>query len=190
MDKTIFDYLVGWIALQEEWRQMLICGANAPRRTDGQMLNGIRNRMMFLIAEMKTDGYSLDDLIREAPAYGFDLDEEMKQLPPEMSVKYMKDEGTIKEKAEEALKIYNASPDYLYVVNNMPILTVLDAEANKSIVERLKSETDFVWILAWMIQKERLPEMRKYSDVPYYLDQLRRARELLEMRIDCICPFT
>ncbi len=188
MDKTIFDYLTGWIALHIEWRQMLFDGANAPKRTDGQMLNGIRNRMMFLLAEMKTDGYSLDDLIREAPGYGFDLDEEMKQLPPEMSVRYMKEgEDAIRERAEEALKIYTASMDYRYIVENMQ---ALDKEENAHILSRLESDIGFVAALGRMISKNRLPEMRKYSDVPYYLEQIHRAREFLEMWIDHLCPFT
>lgn len=187
MDRTIFDYLMKWLALHQEWQETLTFGANAPRRTDGQMLNGIRNRMIFLLGEAKEDGYSLEDILAEAPVYGCKLSEAVKELPPEMDVKYMKDADAIREKAERALKLYTGSEDYRYIMANMPYL---DEEENADILARLKSDTDFVRVLAWMIQKERLPEMRKYSDVLHYLKQLRRARELLEMRIDYIQPFS
>ena len=187
MDRKLYEYLMRWISLHQEWQETLSNGANAARVTDGQRLNGIRNRMLWVIKDMKADGYMLAHLFSEAEANGLELAAGMKELPPEMSPKYMKDGDMIKARAEEALEAYKNSPDYLYVMENM---FALDEMENAHIIDQVKRDTDFVRILAWLIQRERLPEIQKYLDVPYYLAQLQHAKELLMMRIDYIQPFS
>lgn len=187
MDRELYGYLMRWISLHQEWQKILEGGAVPSKITDGQWLNGIRNRLEWVIRDMECAGYTLIQLIEEAEKNGFVLPESMKELPPEMSPKYMKDGDMIKVRAEEALEAYKNSPDYLYVMENM---FALDEVENSQIIDRLKRDTDFVRILAWLIQRERLPEMRKYLEVSHYLEKLAHAKELLMMRIDYLQPFS
>lgn len=186
MDRELFDYLMHWLGLHDEWQTTLLSGANAPRRTDGQILNGIRNRMICLLADMENSGYSLDYLLQEAAINGFELDSSVKELPPIMDVKYMKDADDIRRNAKEAWKIYTSSEDYQYLKENIDNLC---DGFDTTILHRLKNDIAFVDYLKLAIEKEYLPKMRKYSDIKRYMNQLRWARDLLAMRIDRIQPF-
>lgn len=186
MDKGLFDYLMCWLGLHDEWQSILSRGAYAPRRTDGQILNGIRNRMICLLADMENSGYSLDDLLQEALINGYELDSCVKELPPMMDVKYMKDADDIRKKANEAWETYTSSEDYQYLREN--IVNLCDG-FDTVILRRLENDIAFVNYLERAIEKNRLPEMRKYSDVKTYMNQLKWAHNILAMRIDHIQPF-
>lgn len=186
MDKELYNFLMKWLALHQEWKSMLIGGTGPSRWSDGYHLNGIRNRMLWVIKDLNEAGYTLEQLTLEAKANGFEIDETMKELPPEMSPFYMKDTD-IKQKAEAALNIYVNSPDYQYVQENLCGLNEIE---DAHIIKYVKDDVDFVRILTWLIQMDRLPDMRKYLDVPRYLEKLAHAKDLLMMRINYLQPFS
>lgn len=186
MDREKYNYLMRWLALHEEWRSTLENGTNALKRSDGQMLNGIRNRMKHLITQMISDGYTLEEVIQEAELNGYKVDAILKELPPVMDETYMKDADEIRKSAKEAWNIYTSSPDYQYLKENIGNLS---RGADVNILDRLLKETRFVESLGKAIEKDYLPVMKKYSDVTYYREQLKRSHELLMMRIDHIQPF-
>lgn len=186
MDREKYKYLMRWLALHEEWRSTLENGTNALKRSDGQMLNGIRNRMRHLITEMEAGGCTLEEVIQEAELNGYEVDAILKELPPVMDETYMKDADGIRKSAKEAWNIYTSSPDYQYLKENIGNLS---RGADVNILDRLLKETRFVESLGKAIEKDYLPVMKKYSDVTYYSEQLKRSHELLMMRIDYIQPF-
>lgn len=186
MDRELYDYLIRWLALCEEWQSVFDHGANATRRTDGQMLNGIRNRMNYVLEDVNRSGYTLEQICEQAQKYGYNLVLHRNKLPPMMDEKYMKHADEIRADAKKAWEIYASSADYKYVQENIVNLSI---GTDVDILKRIEKETDFVERLKWAIEKDYLPGARRYLDMNQYLGQLRRARELLEMRIDYIQPF-
>lgn len=186
MDRELYNYLIRWLALCEEWQSVFDYGANAPRRTDGQMLNGIRNRMNYVLEDINRSGYTLEQIYEQTRKYGYDLVLYRNELPPMMDEKYMKHADEIRAKAKKAWEIYQSSADYLYVQENIVNLSI---GTDVDILKRIEKETDFVERLKWAIEKDYLPEAGRYLNTDQYMAQLRRARELLEMRIDHIQPF-
>lgn len=186
MDRELYNYLIKWLALCEEWQSVFDHGANAPRRTDGQMLNGIRNRMNYVIEDISRSGNTLEQIYEQARKYGYDLVLYRNELPPVMDEKYMKHADEIRAKAKAAWEIYASSADYRYVQENIVNLSI---GADVDILKRIEKETDFVERLKWAIEKDYLPEAGRYLNTDQCMAQLRRARELLEMRIDYIQPF-
>lgn len=186
MDKEKFDYFMRWLGLCSEWQHTLINGADAPKRTDGRILNGIRNRMVYLLAQMETSEYTLEQLIQEAKSAGYEFDVTLQELPPVMNEKYMKGADDIRKKAEKAWKTYVSSEDYQYLTEN---ICNLNRSTDIEILHRVMSEMRFVESLKSAIEKDYLPEMRRYSDIAYYMKQLKRLHEFLAMRIDYIQPF-
>lgn len=187
MDRQLYDYFMRWLGLHDEWQKMLVNGAYAPRRTDGQMLNGVRNRMLFLLQRIGEDGYTLEIMLKEAEVNGFEIDACVRELPPEMDVKYMhEDANEIRQRAKDALKLYESLDDYQYLQENIESFC---AYSDEKIWRRIKAGMSFVSGLSWAIHFDHLPEMQKFSDVVYYSDQLRRTREFLSMCIERIQPF-
>ena len=54
-----------WLGLWAEWQHVLEYGADALRCTDGQILNGIRNRMVYWLSELALSEYTMDDVREE-----------------------------------------------------------------------------------------------------------------------------
>lgn len=188
MDKKPYDYLISWLALHEEWRVMLRDGADAPRRTDGQMLNGVRNRMIHMFIDMLNDGYTFEMLLEEAALNKIDLKDDEKYFPPWMEESYMKDADLIRCDANAALEAYKSSEAYKYIKEN---IVGLRRGADAVIIHRLENEVGFVKYLEVAIEKDFLPDMKRYSNhVDLYLGQLERAKELLMMRIEHMQPFS
>lgn len=186
MDREAYRCLLRWISLHQEWQQISQCGADSPTRTDGQMLNGIRNRMKFLLSELEEKGLCLEWLLSEAEKSGYVLEAYMKELAPLADERYMKHAEEIKEGAELAWEAYRSSEDYTYIRENIGNLSI---GSDAAILARIRRETAFVTDLECAIEKNYLPGMRRYLDTAEYLGRLRRMRGLLEMRIDYLKPF-
>lgn len=187
MDKIVFDFLIRWLALYKEWQDIYLNGANARTRTDGQMLNGIRNRMKWLLADMEEMGITLELLKKEACANRIEMEEMYMDFPPEMPENWMK-EGieSIRKNAKKALAAYLSSDDYAYIKQQ---IAELQEGQYSSILRRVEREVGFVRQLKWAIEKEQLPVMKRCSDTVHYLAELKRTREYLMMCIDCMQPF-
>lgn len=186
MDKEKFDYLMRWLGLYSKWKHMLEAGADAYKRTDGQMLNGVRNEMKWCLSDLKTAGYTLEQLEEEAVNAGYEIPDFIKELPPVMDEAYMRDADSIRAEAEKAWSVYTESGEYKYIKEN---LCNLSRGADAEILGRLVKEIDFVERLELAIERNYLPEMKRYSDTAQYTARLNRAHELLAMRIDYIQPF-
>lgn len=50
--ESLYSRCFRWLGLWAEWRHVLENGANALKSTDGQILNGIRNRMAYWLSEL------------------------------------------------------------------------------------------------------------------------------------------
>ena len=94
---SLYNRCFGWLGLWAEWKHVLEYGADALRCTDGQILNGIRNRMVYWLSELAISEYTMDDVREEAQMNGIDLDDMMMELPPVMDENYMKDAESIME---------------------------------------------------------------------------------------------
>ena len=165
---------------------MLEYGADALRCTDGQILNGIRNRMVYWLSELALSEYTMDDVREEAQMNGIDLDDMMMELPPVMDENYMKDAESIMEKGTRALQLYGMSQDYHYVVDQMQML--IDPE-DQALLKRLKAETAFVWRLKYALRDKNLVLVKQFLDVDARMTQLQRSRALTEMRMMHKSPF-
>ena len=113
--ESLYSRCFRWFGLWAEWQHVLENGANALKSTDGQILNGIRNRMVYWLSELALSEYTMDDVREEAQMNGIDLDDMMMELPPVMDENYMKDAESIMEKGTRALQLYEMSQDYHYV---------------------------------------------------------------------------
>ena len=80
--ESLYSRCFRWLALWAEWQHVLENGANALKSTDGQILNGIRNRMAYWLSELALSEYTMDDVREEARMNGMDLDDMMMELPP------------------------------------------------------------------------------------------------------------
>lgn len=186
MDKELYDYLMRWMALHQEWQDMLVNGIEPSKMTDGQRLNGVRNQLKWVLVDLEEAGYTLSDLMEEAAANGFDL-ESMRELPPEMAWDYMKNRELVCKNAGAALACYHTNPDYLYIREQLPNLS---ASSDVEILCRIENETAFVRKLELACERGRYADMKLYSDTKKYLPRLRYAKELLAMRIDYLQPFS
>ena len=83
---SLYNRCFGWLGLWAEWKHVLEYGADALRCTDGQILNGIRNRMIYWLSELAISEYTMDDVREEAHMNGIDLDDMMMELPPVMII--------------------------------------------------------------------------------------------------------
>lgn len=126
---SLYNRCFGWLGLWAEWKHVLEYGADALRCTDGQILNGIRNRMVYWLSELAISEYTMDDVREEAQMNGIDLDDMMMELPPVMDENYMKDAESIMEKGTRALQLYEMSQDYHYVADQMQMLIDLEDQA-------------------------------------------------------------
>lgn len=187
MDKELYDYLMRWMALHQEWQDMLVNGIEPSKMTDGQRLNGIRNQLNWVLTDLEEAGYTLSDLMEEAAANGFDLENSMKELPPEMAWDYMKDKELVCRNAGVALACYHTNPDYLYIREQLPNLS---AGSDAEVLHRIENEIAFVHYLEIACERGRYAYMKLYSDTKKYLPRLRYAKELLAMRIDYLQPFS
>lgn len=181
---SLYNRCFGWLGLWAEWKHVLEYGADALRCTDGQILNGIRNRMVYWLSELALSEYTMDDVREEAQMNGIDLDDMMMELPPVMDENYMKDAESIMEKGTRALQLYEMSQDYHYVVDQMQML--IDPEDQ---LKRLKAETAFVWRLKYALRDKNLVLVKQFLDVDARMTQLQRSRALIEMRMMHKSPF-
>ena len=166
---SLYNRCFGWLGLWAEWKHVLEYGADALRCTDGQILNGIRNRMVYWLSELAISEYTMDDVREEAQMNGIDLDEN-----------YMKDAESIMEKGTRALQLYEMSQDYHYVADQMQMLIDLEDQA---LLKRLKAETAFVWRLKYALRDKNLVLVKQFLDVDARMTQLQRSRALIEMRM-------
>lgn len=183
---SLYNRCFGWLGLWAEWKHVLEYGADALRCTDGQILNGIRNRMVYWLSELALSEYTMDDVREEAQMNGIDLDDMMMELPPVMDENYMKDAESIMEKGTRALQLYGMSQDYHYVVDQMQML--IDPE-DHALLKRLKVETAFVWRLKYALRDKNLVLVKQFLDVDARMTQLQRSRALTEMRMMHKSPF-
>lgn len=183
---SLYNRCFGWLGLWAEWKHVLEYGADALRCTDGQILNGIRNRMVYWLSELALSEYTMDDVREEAQMNGIDLDDMMMELPPVMDENYMKDAESIMEKGTRALQLYEMSQDYHYVADQMQML--IDPE-DQALLKRLKAETAFVWRLKYALRDKNLVLVKQFLDVDARMTQLQRSRALTEMRMMHKSPF-
>ena len=101
--ESLYSRCFRWLGLWAEWQHVLENGANALKSTDGQILNGIRNRMAYWLSELALSEYTMDDVREEARMNGMDLDDMMMELPPVMDENYLYDADDILEKGARAL---------------------------------------------------------------------------------------
>lgn len=139
--ESLYSRCFRWLGLWAEWQHVLENGANALKSTDGQILNGIRNRMAYWLSELALSEYTMDDVREEARMNGMDLDDMMMELPPVMDENYMKDADDILEKGARALRLYESSSDYQYIKDQLQMLVDPEDEA---VIKRLKAGTAFV----------------------------------------------
>lgn len=172
---SLYNRCFGWLGLWAEWKHVLEYGADALRCTDGQILNGIRNRMVYWLSELALSEYTMDDVREEAQMNGIDLDDMMMELPPVMDENYMKDAESIMEKGTRALQLYEMSQDYHYVADQMQML--------------IDPETAFVWRLKYALRDKNLVLVKQFLDVDARMTQLQRSRALIEMRMMHKSPF-
>lgn len=175
-----------WLGLWAEWQHVLENGANALKSTDGQILNGIRNRMAYWLSELALSEYTMDDVCEEARMNGMDLDDMMMELPPVMDENYMKDADDILEKGARALRLYESSSDYQYIKDQLQMLVDPEDEA---VIKRLKAGTAFVWRLKYALRDRNLVLVKQFIDTDVRMSQLQRSRILLEMRVSHKSPF-
>ena len=183
---SLYNRCFGWLGLWAEWKHVLEYGADALRCTDGQILNGIRNRMVYWLSELAISEYTMDDVREEAQMNGIDLDDMMMELPPVMDENYMKDAESIMEKGTRALQLYEMSQDYHYVADQMQML--IDPE-DQALLKSLKAETAFVWRLKYALRDKNLVLVKQFLDVDARMTQLQRSRALIEMRMMHKSPF-
>ena len=183
---SLYNRCFGWLGLWAEWKHVLEYGADALRCTDGQILNGIRNRMVYWLSELAISEYTMDDVREEAQMNGIDLDDMMMELPPVMDENYMKDAESIMEKGTRALQLYEMSQDYHYVADQMQMLIDLEDQA---LLKRLKAETAVVWLLKYALRDKNLVLVKQFLDVDARMTQLQRSRALIEMRMMHKSPF-
>lgn len=183
---SLYNRCFGWLGLWAEWKHVLEYGADALRCTDGQILNGIRNRMVYWLSELAISEYTMDDVREEAQMNGIDLDDMMMELPPVMDENYMKDAESIMEKGTRALQLYEMSQDYHYVADQMQML--IDPE-DQALIKRLKAEIAFVWRLKYALRDKNLVLVKQFLDVDARMTQLQRSRALIEMRMMHKSPF-
>ena len=185
--KNWYDYYIKWGGLCDEWERILFSGADARTRTDGQMLNGIRNRMKWFLSDMEMDGFSLEEVLREADANHYTTEKTRRSLPPEMPDQWMKDgREKILRNAKAALAVYRGHGDYLYVKENLPALKEYEDAA---MIRKIEELTGCVRRLEYAIKYGRMADMKEYSNMDRYLPNIEWAKELLTMRIDDISPF-
>lgn len=184
--ESLYSRCFRWLGLWAEWQHVLENGANALKSTDGQILNGIRNRMAYWLSELALSEYTMDDVREEARMNGRDLDDMMMELPPVMDENYMKDAESIVEKGARALQLYEMSQDYHYVADQMQML--IDPE-DQALLKRLKVETAFVWRLKYALRDKNLVLVKQFLDVDARMTQLQRSRALIEMRMMHKSPF-
>lgn len=188
MTKKVFEYYVRWSVMHKEWQEILKNGADVPRCTDGHILNGIRNNMKYLVSDMETfEGIRLEEMLEEIETSGvYDVEELCRELPPEMPEKWMReDREEILKKAQEALVLYCTSSEYRYIKECLPALS----EEDIKIVNVIRGKTAFLYHLRNAIKYDRPALMRYYSDTDRYMEELRFARELLELHIVKLSPF-
>lgn len=177
---SLYNRCFGWLGLWAEWKHVLEYGADALRCTDGQILNGIRNRMVYWLSELAISEYTMDDVREEARMNGMDLDDMMMELPPVMDENYMKDADDILEKGARALRLYESSSDYQYIKDQLQMLVDPEDEA---VIKRLKAGTAFVWRLKYALRDRNLVLVKQFIDTDARMSQLQRSRILLEMRV-------
>lgn len=183
---SLYNRCFGWLGLWAEWKHVLEYGADALRCTDGQILNGIRNRMVYWLSELAISEYTMDDVREEARMNGMDLDDMMMELPPVMDENYMKDADDILEKGARALRLYESSSDYQYIKDQLQMLVDPEDEA---VIKRLKAGTAFVWRLKYALRDRNLVLVKQFIDTDARMSQLQRSRILLEMRVSHKSPF-
>lgn len=177
---SLYNRCFGWLGLWVEWKHVLEYGADALRCTDGQILNGIRNRMVYWLSELALSEYTMSDVREEAQMNGIDLDDMMMELPPVMDENYMKDAESIMEKGTRALQLYESSSDYQYIKDQLQMLVDPEDEA---VIKRLKAGTAFVWRLKYALRDRNLVLVKQFIDTDTRMSQLQRNRILLEMRV-------
>lgn len=187
-EKNWYYYYIKWGGLCEEWERILFNGADARTRTDGQMLNGIRNRMKWFLSDMEMDGFSLEEVLREADANHYTTEKTRRSLPPEMPDQWMKDgrEKTLRN-AKAALAVYQGHGDYLYVKE---YLAELSEYEDAAIIRKIEKLTECVRRLEYAIKYGRMADMKEYSDMDKYLPDIEWAKELLMMRMEKKQPFS
>lgn len=183
---SLYNRCFGWLGLWVEWKHVLEYGADALRCTDGQILNGIRNRMVYWLSELALSEYTMSDVREEAQMNGIDLDDMMMELPPVMDENYMKDADDILEKGARALRLYESSSDYQYIKDQLQMLVDPEDEA---VIKRLKAGTAFVWRLKYALRDRNLVLVKQFIDTDARMSQLQRSRILLEMRVSHKSPF-
>ena len=186
-EKNWHDYWIKWNGLCEEWERILYSGADAIKLTDGQMLNGVRNRMRYFLSDMEADGFSLEGILKEADANHYTTEKTRRSLPPEMPNQWMKDgREKIERNAKAALAVYQGHGDYLYVKENLPALKEYEDAA---MIRKIEELTVCVRRLEYAIKYGRMADMKEYANMDRYLPKIEWAKELLTMYIDDISPF-
>lgn len=185
MDNVLYGYLISWMALYGQWKTMLIEGAEPSKLTDGIRLNGLRNQMKWVIIRLQEDGYTFEKMIKEASANGFAISG-MEELPPEMPADYMKDRELVCRNAKMALECYHASPEYVYIQQN---ISYLSENMDMKILRRIRSEMSFVQRMELALEHKRYGEMKLYADTEKYMPHLKYAAELLKMHMNRYNPF-
>ena len=104
---SLYNRCFGWLGLWAEWKHVLEYGADALRCTDGQILNGIRNRMVYWLSELAISEYTMDDVREEAQMNGIDLDDMMMELEDQALLKRLKAETAFVWRLKYALRDKN-----------------------------------------------------------------------------------
>lgn len=188
MDSKWYDFYVRWCALCEQWETMFCSGANALKRTDGQMLNGVRSRMVWFLNDRMSEGICLEDMLEEAEGNGFCVEKIRKSLPPVMPEQWMKDGAEkVRKDAKNALEVYRGFEDYAYILEYMP---ELQEGADSGVLRKIERGIFCVRRLEYAIKHDRFAEMREYAKIEKYVLEIARAKELLMMRMEHIQPFS
>lgn len=140
---------------------------------DGRELNFIRRKIEYLMSEMEASGCQKELYNRE--------------LPLLMDEKYTRRAEEIRKTARAALEQYQANEDYLYLRENL--INLRDGRYYQ-VRRQIEEEISFVERLERAVEKDYIPEMRRYVNVDENLNKLSICRERLTWNIEYMSPFS
>ncbi len=154
------------------WQQLYEQGGSDPTWPDGANLNLVRNHIIYYKRRIEETCplYMADELYQ-------------RDLPPEVDQNYMARPDEIRTAAENSLKIYQAEPNYQYLLRQQNDLT--PRQRKDTMIDNVLG---YVKGLQMAIERNDLVAMRRHREPDRYLESFRDCVERVRTALESAEP--
>ena len=145
----------------DRWNYLYTHGGQDPFWADGCNLNLVRGHIISIKADMEETGQLTDTYYRETPS--------------EVDMDYMARPDEIRANAKKSLEIYKKHPDYLYLCDEIYLLTKRQADDTS-----IRNVIGYCEGLEMHIDRDDLVSMRRHEHPERYVKSFTECRKRVE----------